>query len=195
MGRFRVDAKMKLAFIILIVIPTTYSFVVNCAPKYRSCRTNHGPNSDVDGFKKSAFTCMRKSKPTSVPMQCTEGDSSNPELVEISVEELASLLQAAGVQQVTPDSSTADSSLSSFLSTPQAKEMMEAMAKQVAGGSVGSMSAAAALPFVGKGDPGKPLRKSAADGDVDGIQNALDAAVWVRKTRAGACVSRRLRSN
>ena len=47
-----------------------------------------------------------------------------------------------------------------------------------------ALSAAAALPFLGKGDPGGPLRKSAAAGDLPGIQKALDAAVWVTPSPA-----------
>ena len=118
------------------------------------------------------------------PADSTPSDESSSELVEISVEELAQLLQAAGVQPNPTNTADSDTSLSSFLASPQAKDLMEAMAQQAAAGPGDALSAAAALPFLGKGDPGGPLRKSAAAGDLPGIQKALDAAVWVTPSPA-----------
>ena len=118
------------------------------------------------------------------PADSTPSDESSSELVEISVEELTQLLQASGVQPNPTNTADSDTSLSSFLASPQAKDLMEAMAQQAAAGPGDALSAAAALPFLGKGDPGGPLRKSAAAGDLPGIQKALDAAVWVTPSPA-----------
>ncbi len=132
-------------------------------------------------FRTDGRSCICNISPKTPPESVPNEDRENG-IVEISVEELASLLQAAGM----PNSKTFDTAetkrLSSFLATPQAKTFMDAMAKQTLGGGgiSGAMNAAAALPFLGKQDPGQPLRKSASQGDTAGIQSAIDADIWVR---------------
>jgi hypothetical protein len=191
-GRFN-EMYVRFFCFLLMILPTTYSFVVNYAPRFRSSEKCSCPRfndacdwKELFASKSSRAIIVRQSAAD------TPGESSDPDLVEISVDELASLLQNAGVKQAT--NTPADSELSSFLASPQAKEMMEAMAKQVTGGPGGVMSAAAALPFFGTGDPGKPLRKSAAEGDSAGVQRALDSAVWV-SSHLAALLRTRSQSN
>jgi hypothetical protein len=178
-----------------VFIAPTYSFCVQIGTGcIHHCKLVSGNSNQehishrlklVNLCRTAGKTCVCHASPE-IPSGSVPKDDQNEDVVEISVDELASLLQAAGMPGTEPKPIDKDDTkrLSSFLATPQAKTFMEAMAKQTLGGGgiSGAMSAAAALPFLGKQDPGQPLRKSASQGDAVGVRSAINANIWVRLT-------------